>query len=317
MIEVDRLSKRFGAVEALRDVSFSVEEGEILGFLGPNGAGKSTTMRILAGFLPGDSGTVRVAGYDVRSDSLSARRQLGYLPEGVPLYPDMRVKEYMRYRARIKGIPFRQRQTSIDRALDKTRVTDVRRQIIGTLSRGYRQRVGLADALLAEPRVLILDEPTVGLDPEQVRQFRALLGEVGEDRTVILSTHILSEVELSCSSVVIIRDGRIVARDRAEDLRRRYGSSRRVVAEIAGPTSEIRSTLGREKNVRKIHVETLGSAADSDDYARYILEVDGDDDIRPMVFDRARKKGWRLRELRSEEMSLEDVFVGIMGEAKA
>ena len=231
MIEVDRLSKRFGAVEALQDVSFSVAEGEILGFLGPNGAGKSTTMRILAGFLPGDSGTVRVAGYDVRSDSLSVRRQLGYLPEGVPLYPDMRVKEYMRYRSRIKGIPLRQRQTAIDRALDKTRVTDVRRQIIGTLSRGYRQRVGLADALLAEPRVLILDEPTVGLDPEQVRQFRALLGEVGEDRTVILSTHILSEVELSCSSVVIIRDGSIVARDRAEDLRRRFGSSRRVVAE--------------------------------------------------------------------------------------
>lgn len=317
MIEVDRLSKRFGSVEALSDVSFSVKEGEILGFLGPNGAGKSTTMRILAGFLPGDSGTVRVAGCDVRRDSLAVRRQLGYLPEGVPLYPDMRVSEYMRYRSRIKGIPARERRAAIDRALARTGVTGVRRQIIGTLSRGYRQRVGLADALLSEPSVLILDEPTVGLDPEQVRQFRALLREVGADRTVILSTHILSEVELSCTSVVIIRAGRIVARDRAEDLRRRFGSFRRVVAEIAGPVSEVRDVLSREEQVRELHVDASSRSGDSGGYARFVLEVAGDHDLRPMVFERVREHGWRLRELRSEEMSLEDVFVEIVGEAKA
>lgn len=315
MIEVDRLSKKFGAVEALHDVTFSVEEGEILGFLGPNGAGKSTTMRVLAGFLPGDSGTVRVAGYDVRSDSLAVRRQLGYLPEGVPLYPDMRVSEYMRYRSKLKGIPRRQRPAAIDRALAQAGVTEVRKQMIGTLSRGYRQRVGLADALLAEPRVLILDEPTVGLDPEQVRQFRALLREVGQDRTVILSTHILSEVELSCSSVVIIREGTIVARDRAEDLRRRFGSFRRIIAEISGPSSEVRAVLGREKKVTQVLVETSGPKSDSG-YARYVLEVSGDEDLRPTVFEHVRTNGWCLRELRSEEMSLEDIFVGIVGEAK-
>ena len=174
-----------------------------MGFLGPNGAGKSTMLRILAGFLPGDSGSVRVAGHDVQERSLDVRRVIGYLPEGVPLYPEMRVSEYLRFRARLKGIPAGQRRKQIDRSLEATGVTDVRRRIIGTLSRGYRQRVGLADALLNEPRVLILDEPTVGLDPEQVRQFRSLLREVGRHRTVVLSTHILREVELVCSRVVI------------------------------------------------------------------------------------------------------------------
>ncbi len=275
-------------------------------------------MRILAGFLPGDSGTVRVAGYDVSRDSLAVRKELGYLPEGVPLYPDMRVNEYLSYRSRIKGIPRRRRRALIDRALAQTAVVDVRRQIIGTLSRGYRQRVGLADALLAEPKVLILDEPTVGLDPEQVRQFRALLANVGQDRTVILSTHILSEVELSCSSVVIIRDGSVVARDKAENLRRRFGSFRRVIAEIAGPTRDIRAIFGGEERVGEIRVESPAAPpSESGDYMRYVLQVSGDEDLRPMVFERVRENNWRLRELRSEEASFEDVFVGIVGEGQA
>ncbi len=309
MIEVHELTKSFGGVRALREVSFTVEEGEILGFLGPNGAGKSTTMRILTGFLPGDSGTVRVAGHDVSTDSLVVRRELGYLPEGVPLYPEMRVSEYLRFRARLKGVPRRERGAFIGKALEQTGTTEVSRQIIGTLSRGFRQRVGLADALLAEPRVLILDEPTVGLDPEQVRQFRELLRSVGRDRTVILSTHILSEVEIVCSTVAIIRKGTVVARDRASDLRRRVKSFNRVVAEISGPEDAVRRRLRGIESVSDVTVESLGEG-----FGRFVIDIENDGDLRAQVFDSVRDSGWRLRELRREESSLEDVFVEIVGE---
>lgn len=316
MIEVRDLSKTFSGVRALRGVSFNVEEGEILGFLGPNGAGKSTLMRILTGFLPGDSGAVRVAGHDVSTNSLAVRQALGYLPEGVPLYPEMRVTEYLRYRGRLKGVSRRPLREMIDRALERTALTDVRHRIIGTLSRGYRQRVGLADALLAEPPVLVLDEPTVGLDPEQVRQFRQLLGEVGRERTVILSTHILTEVELVCSNVVIIHKGQVVARDRAENLRRRFGHHRRVVAEIVGNEKDIRAALIADERIRSVTLaeKVVGPDSSSESYRRYLLEVGDDDDVRPWVFEVVRDRGWRLRELRIEEVSLEDAFVGIVGE---
>ncbi|MBI4605777.1 MAG: ATP-binding cassette domain-containing protein [Planctomycetes bacterium] len=309
MIEVQDLSKSFGPVRALDRVSFTVEEGQILGFLGPNGAGKSTTMRILTGFLPGDGGTVRVAGHDVAKESLQVRRATGYLPEGVPLYPEMRVGEYLRFRARLKGLQRSRKTELIARALESTGVADVERRVIGTLSRGYRQRVGLADALLAEPKVLILDEPTVGLDPEQVRQFRHLLREVGRDRTVILSTHILSEVELVCSHVAIIHRGRIVARDTASSIRRRFGGLERVVAEVAGPLKEVRAALGKDPRVARV------SAAAGDTYHRFTLEPAGGEDLRETVFKVVRDGGWLLRELRRESVSLEDAFVDIIGGA--
>ena len=307
MIEVSDLSKSFGPVRALDRVSFQVERGEVLGFLGPNGAGKSTTMRILTGYLAGDEGTVRVAGHDAALDSVAVRRSTGYLPEGVPLYPEMRTVEYLRFRARLKGIPRAGRRSAIDRALEEAGVVDVRRRVIGTLSRGYRQRVGLADALLGSPPVLILDEPTVGLDPEQVRQFRQLLANAGRERTIILSTHILSEVEIVCSSVVIIHRGRVIARDSARDLRRRFGASERVVAEIAAPPHRIREALEADPRVTRVRVE------EKPPFHRVAIQSRNGEDLREWVFARASQEGWRLRELRLEQVSLEDVFVDLVG----
>lgn len=319
MIEVAALSKSFGPVRALDKVTFTVEQGQILGFLGPNGAGKSTTLRILTGFLPGDSGTVRVGGHDVRSDSLAVRRITGYLPEGVPLYAEMRVHEYLRFRARLKGVARSGRRAAISRALEDAHVDDVERRVIGTLSRGYRQRVGLADALLAKPRVLVLDEPTVGLDPEQVRQFRQLLADVGRDRTVILSTHILSEVEIVCSHVVIINKGKIVARDKAQDLRKKYGSSDRTIAEIAGPDAAVREVLERIPLVTRVLSVPLqpGPGLPMGEtrfgYHRYTLEAAQGDDLREAVYRVVSEKAWVLRDLRRETRSLEDAFVEIVG----
>ncbi|HVR74393.1 MAG TPA: ATP-binding cassette domain-containing protein [Planctomycetota bacterium] len=314
MIEVRDLSKSFGSVKALDRVSFRVEEGQILGFLGPNGAGKSTTMRILTGFLPGDSGAARVAGYDVRADSLEVRRRTGYLPEGVPLYPEMRVSEYLWFRARLKGVPRSRRRGVVDQALDDAGVTEARRRVVGTLSRGYRQRVGLASALLGEPQVLILDEPTVGLDPEQVRQFRQLLQRVGHDRTVVLSTHILSEVELVCTDVVIIHAGRILVSDTASNVRRKFGAAERTVADVAGPADRVEEALARIPHAARVAVTRGG------DFHRFTIEAAAGEDLREAVYSVVRDGGWRLRELRREAMSLEEAFVAILspgGKARA
>jgi ABC-2 type transport system ATP-binding protein len=314
VIEVSDLSKSFGPVRALDRVSFSVGKGEVLGFLGPNGAGKSTAMRILTAYLQGDSGTVRVAGHDVRTDSVAVRRATGYLPEGVPLYPEMRVAEYLKFRARLKGVPRSDRAAAVGRALEQAGVADVRKRIIGTLSRGYRQRAGLADALLAEPRVLILDEPTVGLDPEQVRQFRQVLKEVGRDRTVVLSTHILSEVEIVCSSVVIIHKGKVIARDSAEALKRRLGATETAVAEIDGPPALVREALSRDPRVARVSI--AGESADQEraGYHVFVVEPRAGEDLRELVYEAVRAGGWRLRDLRRQARSLEDVFVGLVGE---
>ena len=320
MIEVVDLCKNFGPVRALDRVSFQVGEGEILGFLGPNGAGKSTTMRVLTGFLPGDSGTVRVAGHDVRSDSLAVRQVTGYLPEGVPLYSEMRVTEYLRFRSRLKGVPRRDRRRLVEEALETAGVGDLRRRIIGTLSRGYRQRVGLADALVARPRVLILDEPTVGLDPEQVRQFRQTLKDVGRDRTVILSTHILSEVELVCSSVVIILKGRVVARNTAEQLRREAGASTRIVAQVAGPREEVRAALAADRRVARVQIEDAAPVFERTEkepqggvpYHTFLLDVIAGCDMREAVYELVRSRAWKLRELTREDLPLEEIFVSLV-----
>jgi ABC-2 type transport system ATP-binding protein len=319
MIEVSDLSKSYGPVQALNRVSFEVAEGEILGFLGPNGAGKSTTMRILTGFLPGDSGRVRVAGHDVRTESMAVRQETGYLPEGVPLYPEMRVREYLRFRARLKGVPFRRRRALVDEALSQAGVGDLHRRVIGTLSRGYRQRVGLASALLARPRVLILDEPTVGLDPAQVRQFRSLLREVGADRTVILSTHILSEVELVCSSVAVIERGRIVAHGTAADLRRTAGESQRVVFEVNAPAAEVRRALAEHLGVERVEEEEVrwdgrgdGRGEAAYGYHRYRVDVLERHDLREKICDLVQERRWKLRELTREELPLEDIFVNLV-----
>ena len=223
MIEVAKLSKRYGELAAVRDVSFTAADGQILGFLGPNGAGKTTTIRIITGFLPATSGTVRVAGFDVFEQSTEVRRRIGYLPENPPLYNDMAVAPYLRFVARLKGMPRGEIAAAVDKVLNTCGLTDVRDRLLGHLSKGYRQRAGLAQALIHEPPVLVLDEPTIGLDPRQIRDIRALIRTLGGKRTVVLSTHILSEVSEVCDKVVIINDGRIVVEDQLDHLTRGGG----------------------------------------------------------------------------------------------
>ncbi len=222
MIVVEHLTKYYGEYPAVRDVSFQVPKGRVVGFLGPNGAGKSTTMRILAGFLTATGGRATIAGHDVFADPIAVRRNIGYMPESCPLYPELRVSEYLRFRAGLKGLGWSARRKRIDYVIERCWLTDVRRQLIGTLSKGYRQRVGLADALLADPPVLILDEPTAGLDPAQIRETRKLIRELGTQHTMLLSTHILSEVEMTCDSVVIIYQGRVVEDGTLADVRTKH-----------------------------------------------------------------------------------------------
>lgn len=231
MISVQHLVKRYGPKLAVDDLSFDVDKGEVVGFLGPNGAGKSTTLRILAGFLGATSGTVRVAGHDIAKESFEARQKLGYMPEAVPLYPEMRVAEYLRFRAELKRVPRAERASAVWDAMEKANVRDVANVVIGHLSKGYRQRVGLADALVARPPLLVLDEPTAGLDPNQIREVREVIRQLGQDHTVLLSTHILSEVEASCSRVVVIARGRLVAAGAMDEIasRRRSVGLRLVV----------------------------------------------------------------------------------------
>src|SRR5947209_5314905 len=236
MIHVEQLSKYYGDYAAVRDVSFEVPAGQIVGFLGPNGAGKTTTMRVLAGYLTASAGRATIDGIDVFWDPVGVRRRIGYMPENCPLYPEMRVREYLHFRAGIKGLHGRRRRQRIDYVMRRCWLEDVRRQLIGTLSKGYRQRVGLADALLAEPPVLILDEPTAGLDPTQIRSARSLIRELGREHTILLSTHILPEVEMTCDRVIIIHRGRVVAASALDELARQAGEQDTLVARLDGVT---------------------------------------------------------------------------------
>jgi ABC-2 type transport system ATP-binding protein len=222
MIVVERLTKYYGEYPAVRGVSFEVPKGRVVGFLGPNGAGKSTTMRILAGFLTATSGRASIAGFDVFRDPIEVRRRIGYMPENCPLYPELRVDEYLKFRAGLKGLGWAERRKRIDYVVGKCWLTDVRRQLVGTLSKGFRQRVGLADALLADPPVLILDEPTAGLDPTQIRETRKLIRELGSEHTMLLSTHILSEVEMTCDTVVIIAQGQVAEHGTLAEVRQKH-----------------------------------------------------------------------------------------------
>src|SRR5215469_4701800 len=235
MIEVKNLTKRYAGRTAVRDISFSVAQGEIVGLLGPNGAGKSTTMRILSCFMPATSGTARVAGFDVFHDSDEARRRIGYMPENNPLYPEMRVREYLKFRARLKGLGWRRSRQRVDTVMEQCSLTGVSRRIIGQLSKGYRQRVGLADALSHEPELIILDEPTIGLDPHQIRSVRQLIKSLAGKHTVLISTHILPEAEMMCSRMLIMYDGKILASDTPENLQRMMAGNSQIIAEIAAP----------------------------------------------------------------------------------
>lgn len=310
MIRVSHLTKRFAGCVAVDDVSFKIERGEVVGFLGVNGAGKTTMMRILSCYLPATAGSAEVAGHDVFRDSLEVRRRIGYLPENAPLYPEMRVDEYLRFRAQLKGVAPAAQRRRIQEVKDRCGLKDSGRRIIGQLSRGYRQRVGLADCLVHEPELLILDEPTLGLDPAQVIQVREMIKDLAQRHTILLSTHILSEVEATCRRVLIIHQGRIVASDTPEKLRDPLHSGARTVVELSGPPEEIQSRLEGLPDIRNVRQE-----GEDGEWRRYVIEGAHGTDVRPAVFELAARNHWRLRELRQDKNTLEEVFVSLTGTA--
>lgn len=303
MIEVENLTKTYVGRTAVDGLTFSVKPGEVVGFLGPNGAGKSTTMRILAGFMPATSGTVKVNGYDVFHQSVQARQSLGYMPENAPLYLDMRVKEYLQFRGQLKGVYGSTLRKRVGEVMEACALTEVRRKIIATLSKGFRQRVALADTLLARPPVLILDEPTNGLDPNQIRHIRDLLQTYRAKQTILLSTHILSEVELTCDRVLLLHRGKLRADDTPKNLVRRLRVARDVHVEIQADGT-VEESLASVTGIRKVTEEKADGT-----WRRFTLRVEARGDIREALCDLALKKQWPIRELHLEQPRLEDVFV--------
>lgn len=313
MIQVDRLSKDFGPVTAIRDVSFSVERGEIVGFLGPNGAGKTTTMRILSCFMPATGGRASVAGYDVFSESLEVRRRIGYLPENIPLYVEMPVSTYLDFVAEIKGVGRSERKRRVTDVMERCGITEVQHRLIGKLSKGYRQRVGLAQALVNDPEVLILDEPTIGLDPKQIIEIRSLIKSLAGQHTVILSTHILPEVSMVCQGVIIIHRGRIVAQGSVDRLAEQFFPTSRIQLQIVGPGEAVAPALEQVPGVLRIERQAMG-----DGVGTYVLEVPNDRDIRAHIAHLVAERRWGLLELRRLGMSLEEVFLRVVaGEEEA
>ena len=304
MIEVENLSKRYGPTLAVSSVSFNVQKGEVLGFLGPNGAGKTTTMRVITGFFPPTEGKVRVAGYDVMEEPLEAKRRTGYLPETPPLYPDMTVAEYLAFVARIKGVSRRDIKTRLDEIIEKCAVGDVRNRQTGKLSKGYRQRVGLAQALIHNPDVLVLDEPTAGLDPKQIIETRELIKGLAGQHTVILSTHILPEVSKTCQRVVVINAGQIVAVGTPNELMRRLQGFETVLVTAEGPAAAIIEKFQRVGGVN--WVEPRESSGE-----RVTLEVhsEKDKDVRAELARATVESGWKLYELKTSGLSMEEIFL--------
>ena len=305
MINVSHLTKRYTKNVAVDDVTFDVGRGEVVGFLGPNGAGKTTTMRVLTGYLPPTGGTVRVAGFDVTTHPLEVRRRIGYLPENCPLYPEMRVDEFLLFRGRLKGVAGKRLRMRLDEVKQLCGLTDVGGRIIGQLSKGFRQRVGLAESLIHDPELLILDEPTIGLDPNQIRQVRSLIGDLAKRHTILLSTHILSEVEVTCRRVLIINRGRIVASDTPDNLKGLMEGHAEIVVEIDGPRAAVTDALKALPCVLQV------TAAGAEPWVKYRLQCQRDTDVRPEVFEAVVRHGWILRELRIERSSLEDIFVAL------
>jgi len=304
MIEVEELTKRYAGHTAVSNISFTVGRGEIVGLLGPNGAGKSTTMRILSGFLPATNGTVRVAGFDVFNDSKEVRRRIGYMPENNPLYPEMRVREYLKFRARLKGLDRRRSRERVDTVLEQCSLTDVSKKLIGHLSKGYRQRVGLADALVHEPELIILDEPTIGLDPNQIRSVRQLIKGLGKTHTVLISTHLLHEAELTCNRMIILREGKILAEGSPDNLQQTMSKSAQIIAEIAAPLAELKKCWDELPEVALFDI-----TASDGEYHRCALTPRDGMDLRARIFTVAKERGWSLRELTRNRHSLEDIYV--------
>lgn len=313
MIDVKNLTKWYHRTLAVDDVSFCVDKGSVVGFLGPNGAGKTTTLKIITSYLPATTGTVSVNGFDVLSDSLKVREQIGYMPENTPLYPEMRVQEYLKFRAKLRGISAKHRQAAIEQSAERcwlSKPENMMRRRLGELSRGYQQRVGLAEVLLHNPPVLILDEPTIGLDPAQIRDIRALIGELGGEHTIILSSHILAEVEQMCNKIIIIASGQVVADGSPKELRQRVVGPNKIVAEISGGDSgddsdEIIRAIESIPETSNVHHEII------DGWAHLEINSASGNDMRDTLFNLVKQKGWSLRELHHAKGTLEDFFVQI------
>ena len=303
MIQVENLTKRYAGGEAVRGITFSVEKGEVVGFLGPNGAGKSTTMRMLTGYLPPTDGKIEVAGAKLPQESLLVRQRIGYMPENVPLYPEMRVEEFLEYRGRLKRVTRGEIAHRVGLVLDQCGLADVREKVIGSLSKGFRQRVGLADALVHNPMLLILDEPTAGLDPHQIRSFRELIKELGKDRTILLSTHILSEVEMVCGRAIIINKGKIEASDTLANLEKRVQAGALQIEVKADPAG------AKEKLAKISEVSVVTELNRAGDWISFEVTAAPGKDIRGEVDGLIKREQWPLREFRREKARLEDVFV--------
>ena len=308
MIEVEHLTKVYSGRKVVDDISFKVEKGEVLGFLGPNGAGKTTTMRILTCYMPSTEGTARIAGFDVFENSLEVRKRIGYLPENPPIYPEMTVDSYLNFVAKIKGTRSNQRKSQIDEVIGECNLGDVRNRIIGKLSKGYKQRVGLAQALLNNPEVLILDEPTLGLDPKQIHEVRSLIKSLASTRTVILSTHILPEVSMTCHRVVIINNGKVIAMDTPEGLANQMKGAERIALIVDGPREAIRQKIQTVAGV--LSVQTAESNQEGP--SSFTVECKLHSDLRPVLAATVVSQGWGLLEMRGVSMSLEDVFINLI-----
>lgn len=312
MISVKNLTKTFGSTVAVNDISFEVDKGEVVGFLGPNAAGKTTTMRVLTCYIGPDSGSAKVAGYDVLEDSLEVRKRVGYLPESAPLYLDMDVISYLDFVADIRGIPSADRPRRIAKMVDVCGLGGMVCRTIGTLSKGFKQRVGLAQTLIHDPDILVLDEPTSGLDPSQIIEIRELIKEIGKERTVILSTHILPEVEVTCTRVLIINEGRIVASGTPKELQSIAGGEESVFVSIKGEVPLVETALGRLPSVSGVSCVGEGGPG----YTCYVLKAADCDDVGEEVFRAAVRNGWIINELRRETLSLEDIFLKLTTKEK-
>ena len=308
MIQVENITKRYGSFTAVENINFEIEEGEIVGFLGPNGAGKSTTMNMITGFIEPTSGKIIVDGYDISKKPRKAKRQIGYMPEGVPLYSDLTVKEFVTYMAELKGVPRKEKKEKVQKALKETGLTDVQNKLTRNLSRGYKQRVSMAGALVSNPKVIILDEPTVGLDPKQVTEIRALIKELGKEHTVILSSHILSEVSQICNRVIIINNGKIVAIDTPENLEKKVVKDNSVYVTVEDNDNKIETIKEKLPEIKEIKLVT----ENEDKTKKYIITADEEVDLRKSIFETFAKEGITIFEMKKSDATLEDAFMQLI-----
>lgn len=308
MIQVENITKKYGSFTAVNNINFEIDEGEIVGFLGPNGAGKSTTMNMITGFIEPTSGRIIVDGYDISKKPRKAKRQIGYMPEGVPLYSDLTVKEFVTYMAELKGVPKKEKKDKVQKAIEETGLQDVQNKLTRNLSRGYKQRVSMAGALVSNPKVIILDEPTVGLDPKQVTEIRALIKELGKEHTVILSSHILSEVSQICNRVIIINNGQIVAIDTPENLEKKVVTDNSVYVTVEDTENKMDTIIEKLPEIKEVKLIT----ENEDNTKKYMIIANSDIDLRKNIFETFAKEGITIFEMKKSDVTLEDAFMQLI-----